>query len=81
MRQNPKFVKGNKLLAPLRTDLKVARKTQILGDRRPGQYYRGNLLVFEMGPSEKFVSAIKDAIFNKKKFGSIFCRKKGGASF
>ena len=27
---------------------------------------KGNLFVFEVGPSVKFVSAIKDAIFNKK---------------
>ena len=27
---------------------------------------KGNLFVFELGPSVKFVSAIKDAIFNNK---------------
>ena len=27
---------------------------------------KGSLFVFEVGPSVKFVSAIKDAIFNKK---------------
>ena len=32
---------------------------------------KGNLFVFEVGPSVKFVSAIKDAIF-KKKMGVIF---------
>ena len=32
----------------------------------------GNLFVFEVGPSVKFVSAIKDAIFKKKKMGVIF---------
>ena len=31
---------------------------------------KGNLFVFEVGPSVKFVSAIKDAIFNKKIGGS-----------
>ena len=29
-----------------------------------------------MGPSVKFISAIKDAIFNNKKWGTIFFRKK-----
>ena len=32
---------------------------------------KGNLFVFEVGPSVKFVSAIKDAIFNKKNGGSL----------
>ena len=32
---------------------------------------KGDLFVFEVGPSVKFVSAIKDAIFNKK-MGVIF---------
>ena len=27
---------------------------------------KGNVIVFEVGPSVKFVSAMKDAIFNKK---------------
>ena len=35
----------------------------------------GNLFVFEVGPSVKFVSAIIDAIF-KKKGGKFFVRKK-----
>ena len=35
---------------------------------------KGNLFVFEVGPSVKFVSAIKDAIF-KKKMGVIFLLK------
>ena len=30
---------------------------------------KGNLFVFEVGPSVKFVSAIKDAIFNKQIWG------------
>ena len=33
---------------------------------------KGNLFVFEVGPSVKFVSAIKDAIFNKKNGGKFF---------
>ena len=33
-----------------------------------------------MGPSVKFVSAIKDAIFNKKNGGQFFSPKKGGGS-
>ena len=37
---------------------------------------KGNLFVFEVGPSVKFVSAIKDAIFNKKKWGKYFSGKK-----
>ena len=32
---------------------------------------KGSLFVFEVGPSVKFVSAIKDAIFNKKNGGDI----------
>ena len=36
----------------------------------------GNLFVFEVGPSVKFVSAIIDAIFNKKNQGKFFFRKK-----
>ena len=32
---------------------------------------KGNLFVFEVGPSVKFVSAIKDAIFNNKNWGQI----------
>ena len=32
---------------------------------------KGNLFVFEVGPSVKFVSAIKDAIFNNNKNGSF----------
>ena len=32
---------------------------------------KGNLFVFEVGPSVKFVSAFNDAIFNKKN-GVIF---------
>ena len=36
---------------------------------------KGNLFVFEVGPSVKFVSVIKDAIFNKK-MGVNFSRKK-----
>ena len=38
----------------------------------PGQIMtnnKGNLFVFEVGPSVKFVSAFNDAIFNKKKWG------------
>ena len=38
---------------------------KILGKRRP--VYKGNLIGFEMGPSVKFVSAIIDGIFNKKR--------------
>ena len=49
---------------------------QILGDRRPGHYDRGNLLGFEKGPSVKFVSIIKDAIFNKKMGVNFFSGKK-----
>ena len=37
---------------------------------------KGNLFVFEVGPSVKFVSAIKDAIFNKKNGGNFFLLKK-----
>ena len=37
---------------------------------------KGNLFVFEVGPSVKFVSAIKDAIFNKKNGGKFFLLKK-----
>ena len=33
----------------------------------------GNLFVFEVGPSVKFVSAIIDAIFNKKKYVWKYC--------
>ena len=36
---------------------------------KEGQYYEGNWLVFEMGPSLKFVSAIINAILNNKKWG------------
>ena len=36
---------------------------------------KGNLFVFEVGPSVKFVSAIKDAIFNKKNGGKFFFEK------
>ena len=36
---------------------------------------KGNLFVFEVGPSVKFVSAIKDAIFKKKNGGNFFVRK------
>jgi len=36
---------------------------------------KGNLFVFEVGPSVKFVSAIKDAIFNKKNRGKFFFEK------
>ena len=32
----------------------------------------GNLFVFEVGPSIKFVSAINDAIFNEKNGGNFF---------
>ena len=37
---------------------------------------KGNLFVFEVGPCVKFVSAIKDAIFNKKNGGKFFFLKK-----
>ena len=36
---------------------------------------KGNLFVFEVGQSVKFVSAIKDAIFNKKNGGKFFVWK------
>ena len=36
---------------------------------------KGNLFVFEVGPSVKFVSAIKDAIFNNKNGCKFFVRK------
>ena len=36
---------------------------------------KGNLFVFEVGPSVKFVSAIKDAIFNKKMGVNFFFEK------
>ena len=45
---------------------------------------KGNLFVFEVGPSLEFVSAIKDAIFNKKNGGKFFVLKKcqtGGGGF
>ena len=32
---------------------------------KEGQYHRGNLFGFEIGPSVKFVSAIIDAFSNK----------------
>ena len=38
----------------------------------------GNLFVFEVGPSIKFVSAINDAIFNEKNGGNFFFRVKIG---
>ena len=45
---------------------------------------KGNLFVFEVGPSVKFVSAIKDAIFNKKMGVNFFFFEKnakvGGGS-
>ena len=44
---------------------------------------KGNLFVFEVGPSVKFVSAMKDAIFNKKNGGKFVVRKNakpGGGS-
>ena len=50
----------------LRTALKVAEGPESGG--KGDQYYKGNLFVFEMGPSVKFVSAIKDA-FSKTKNG------------
>ena len=37
---------------------------------------KGNLLVFEMGPSVKFVSVIKDAFSNKKMGGHLLSLKK-----
>ena len=37
---------------------------------------KGDLFVFEVGPSIKFVSAINDAIFNEKNGGNFFFRKK-----
>ena len=43
----------------------------------------GNLFVFEVGPSVKFVSAINDAIFNEKNGGNFFFVKNtnlGGGS-
>ena len=33
---------------------------------------KGDLFVFEVGPSIKFVSAINDAIFNEKNGGNFF---------
>ena len=36
---------------------------------------KGNLFVFEVGPSVKFVSAIKDPIFNKKMGVTFFLKK------
>ena len=39
------------------------------------QNNKWNLFVFEVGPSVKFVSAIKDAIFNKKNGGKFFFEK------
>ena len=36
---------------------------------------KGSLFVFEVGPSVRFVSAIKDAIFNKKNGGKFFFEK------
>ena len=45
---------------------------------------KGNLIIFEMRPSVKFVSAIIDAFSNNKKWGSIFFTEKrpnqGGGS-
>ena len=59
----------------IRTALKVVRTAQILENRRPSN--NRNLLVFEMGPSVKFVSAIKDAILQQQKNGvNIFPGKK-----
>ena len=36
---------------------------------------KGDLFVFEVGPSIKFVSAINDAIFNEKNGGNFFSEK------
>ena len=44
---------------------------------------KGDLFVFEVGPSIKFVSAINDAIFNEKNGGNFFFvknTKPGGGS-
>ena len=43
---------------------------------KEGQYYKGNLFGFKMGPSVKFVSAIIDAFSNKKMGVNFFHRKK-----
>ena len=44
---------------------------------------KGNLFVFEVGPSVKFVSAIKDAVFNNKIGVNFLFGKnaKGGGDF
>ena len=42
---------------------------------KEGQYYRGNLFGFEMGPRVKFVSAILDT-FSEKNGGQFFSLKK-----
>ena len=39
------------------------------------QKNKGDLFVFEVGPSIKFVSAINDAIFNEKNGGNFFLVK------
>ena len=40
-------------------------------------FYTWSEVVFEVGPSVKFVSAIKDAIFKKKNGGNFFFFKNG----
>ena len=43
---------------------------------KEGQYYKGNLFGFKMGPSVKFVSAIIHAFSNKKMGVNFFHQKK-----
>ena len=60
----------------LKTTVKVSLNSY-LSSANTGQIMtinKGNLFVFEVGPSVKFVLAIKDTIF-KKKMGEIFFRK------
>ena len=45
-------------------------------EKKEGHYYKGNLFVFEMGRSVKFILAIKDAICNKKMGVNFFPEKR-----
>ena len=63
-----KILKSLDIYQALKTTLKVSLNSY-LNPANSGQIMTintGNLFVFEVGPSVKFVSAIIDAIFNKK---------------
>ena len=73
-----KILKSLDIYQDLKTTLKVSLNSY-LNPANSGQIMTintGNLFVFKVGPSVKFVSAIIDAIFNKKKLGKFFVRKK-----